>query len=243
MRRIIICLVAVLCATSVMAQEQVKSDYRGFGDSRYTISFLPEYGYNLSWGHMANFNVQALLPINPYFEAQANLQLSTANVYTTHLVFRPKFTLPAGELFIDGGLYYCSFARSSQWQFVGAVSLGYRMDYISAQVGFYSRVMDMYHRDWNSTAAYNCEPFNLLYRIQVYVRPQRENWNLSLAVANADDYQYERMWAPFIQLEGRYDISEHWRIRLETELKLAGMFHMNAELYSAYVRAGFSYRF
>lgn len=242
-RRILICLLAAVCATSVVAQEQEKPDYRGFGYRWYSLSFLPEYAYNRTWGSMANFNIMALLPLNQYFEAEAKVQLSTANVYTTHLVMRPKFSLPAGELFIDGGLYYRSFKRSNQWQFVGAVSLGYRMDYISAQVGFYGRVMDQYKREWHSEEAYNSEPFNLLYRLQVFARPQRENWNLSLAITNMDDFQYERMWAPFFQLEGRYDINEFWRIHLDTELKLAGMFHLNAEFYSAYVRAGFTYRF
>lgn len=239
----ILFLLAVLCTTSILAQGQEKPDYRGFGDSRFNLSFLPEYGYNRTWGSMANFNLKALLPLNPYFEADARVQLSTANVYTAHLVLRPKFTLPAGELFIDGGLYYRAAVRSNQWNFVGAVSLGYRMDYISAQVGFYSRVMDSYRREWHSETAYNCEPFNLLYRLQVWARPQRENWNISLAITNVDDFQYERMWAPFFQLEGRYDINDHWRINVETELKLAGMFHLNAEFYSAYARAGFTYRF
>ena len=42
---------------------------------------------------------------------------------------------------------------------------------------------------------------------------------------------------------GRYDIDEHWRVSLDGELKITGMFHLNATFYAAYLRAGFSYRF
>lgn len=214
-----------------------------WADERYSLSVLGSYSYNKTWGSFANLDVKAMMPVNKNIELEARVELSTTNVYTMTAVVRPKFALPVGELFADVQLYYRSYVRANQWDYVTALSLGYRMDYVSAQIGFFSRVMDVYKREWHSEAAYNSEPFNLLYRLQVNCRPTAENWNIWLAATNIDDYQIERAWAPFVQIGARYDVNEHWRVLVDGELKLAGMFHMNAELYSAYVRAGFAYTF
>ena len=48
-----------------------------------------------------------------------------------------------------------------------------------------------------------------------------------------------RLW----YCNSRYDIDDHWRVHLEAETKITGMFHLNATFYAANVRMGFSYRF
>lgn len=243
MKRSILFVLSIIFATTLLAQEAEKPDMRGYGDNRYSLSVLGGYEFNKTWGSTGNLNVKALMPVNPYVELEGKVQLSTANVYTMAAVVRPKFVLPVGELFTNVEVSYRALKRSNSWDFVTALSLGYRMDYVSAEIGFFSRVMDVYKRDWHSENSYNCEPFNMLYRVRVNTRPRTENWNLWLALTNVDDFLFERAWAPFIQLGAHYDVDSHWRVNVETELKLAGMFHMNAELYSAYVKAGFSYRF
>lgn len=223
--------IALFCCIIISAEE------------RYSLSVLGDYSYNRTYASHGNIEVLSSLPVNPYVELEGKLRLSTANLYTANVTVRPKFPVPVGELFLDVELCYNAIARSRQWDFVTAFSLGYRMDYVSVEVGFFSRVMDVYHREWHSEEAYNVEPFNLLYRLQVNTRPYTENWNLWFALTNKDDFTFERMWAPFFQIGARYDVNEHWRILLDSELKLSGMFHLNAEFYSAYLRAGFSYRF
>lgn len=228
---------------SVVSAQTQPTDYRGFGTPRYSLRVMADYGYNRTWGSMGNLNLHAIAPVNPHFEALADVQLSTANIYTVALTARPKFTLPAGELFIDTRAYYRAVVRASQWDAVAALSLGYRMDYVSVQIGLFSRVMGFYGRNWHSTDAFDSEPFNLLYNLQVFARPQDCPWNISLSIANMDEFQYERMWAPFFTLGARYDINDHWRLDVATQLKLTGMFHLNAEFYSANARVGFTYRF
>jgi hypothetical protein len=87
------------------------------------------------------------------------------------------------------------------------------------------------------------EPFNVIYRVKAFVRPQTSPWNISLCVANIDNYQVERVWQPMFYLGGWYDINNNWRVRLSGKYKLAGMFHLNAHYYGAEVRTGVEYRF
>ncbi|MGM9838250.1 MAG: hypothetical protein ACI30A_07185 [Paludibacteraceae bacterium] len=241
---IAICLAWV--ATAASPTEYIAKDghsLRGFGESRYQLGIMGEYAYNRTWGHMGNVDIRALMPINPYFEMQANVQLSSAAVYTGAAVLRPKFALPAGELFLETELLYRAVARNRQGDFCAALSVGYRMDYVSLNIGMFGRVMSSWDRDWHTTETYNIEPFNLLYRLEVFCRPQTCNWNISACIANVDDFQMERMWQPIFMLGGRYDVDNHWRVLAEAECKPTGMFHLNATLYSASVRAGFCYCF
>ncbi len=216
---------------------------RGFGSQGYQLSVMGEYTYNRTWEHFGNLDIQSLMPINPHFDLQVNLQLSTANVYTGAAILRPRFALPVGELFAETEVLYKAVARSRQHDLCTALSVGYRMDYVSVQVGMFSRVMASWDREWRTTEVFNCEPFNLLYRFEVFCRPQSCRWNLSACMSNIDDYQMERMWQPIFLLGGHYDVDSHWRVLLSGECKPTGMFHLNATFYSAYLRTGFTYTF
>ena len=215
----------------------------GFGERRYSISTMAEYSYNKTWGHHGNLDVQALMPINPHFEMEAKLQLSTANVYTGALQLRPKFELPVGEMFIETDLMYRAIARSRMHDMTAALGVGYRMDYVSVTLGVFCRVMDDFDRSWYSTQTYVVEPFNLLYRVEVFCRPQMNPWNLSFLISNVDDYQMERMWQPLFSVGAWYDPTNRLRINLSAQCKPAGMFHLDAVFYGATLRAGLTYKF
>ena len=232
-KRIIITFVGVLALFSnpLCASEQ------------YSISLDMGYGHNLTYGSFANFDLGAYMPLNTHFEMQANVRMSTANTYAVGVQMRPKFGLPVGEMYIEDRLL-TSFIRREQFlDFVHALSVGYRMQYVNVQLGMTNRVMlpPTYELRFGDT--FVCEPFDLLYRLEVYVRPATSVWNLSLALANVDEYQIERMWQPMFYLGGWYDIDEHWRISLNGKLKLAGMFHLNAHYYASEVRVGAEYKF
>lgn len=232
-KRIIITFVGVLALFSnpLCASEQ------------YSISLDMGYGHNLTYGSFANFDLGAYMPINTHFEMQANVRMSTANTYAVGVQMRPKFALPVGEMYIEDRLL-TSFIRREQFlDFVHALSVGYRMQYVNVQLGMTNRVMLPPTYELSSGDTFVCEPFDLLYRLEVYVRPATSVWNLSLALANVDEYQIERMWQPMFYLGGWYDIDEHWRISLNGKLKLAGMFHLNAHYYASEVRVGAEYKF
>lgn len=232
-KRIIITFVGVLALFSnpLCASEQ------------YSISLDMGYGHNLTYGSFANFDLGAYMPINTHFEMQANVRMSTANTYAVGVQMRPKFALPVGEMYIEDRLL-TSFIRREQFlDFVHALSVGYRMQYVNVQLGMTNRVMLPPTYELGAGDTFVCEPFDLLYRLEVYVRPATSVWNLSLALANVDEYQIERMWQPMFYLGGWYDIDEHWRISLQGKLKLAGMFHLNAHYYASEVRVGAEYKF
>lgn len=215
----------------------------GFGERKYTLTAMAEYGYNTTWGNHGNFDVQALMPFNPHFEMEAKLQASSANVHTGALQLRPKFELPVGEMFIETDLMYRAVARDRVSDITAAIGVGYRMDYVSVTVGMFGRVLDSWDRSWYSTETYVSEPFNLLYRIEVFGRPQDSPWNISAMFSNIDDYQMERMYQPLFALGAWYDVVEHWRLNFALQCKPTGMFHLDATFYGAALRAGFSYRF
>lgn len=236
-------IVLLLCMVTVSSIFAAQQDTTRTNIRRSTLTAMVEYSYNKSWGHFGNADVQALLPLSRHVEMNVNLQASFKNVYTVGVIIRPKVILPYGELFFDTEVLYKAVMRANQMDLVTALSLGYRFDYVSVQIGSFVRVMSGYGRNWHSEDAYECEPFNLLYRLEVYCRPQTCNWNIGVAFSNYDDYQFERMWQPLFALGGRYDIDEHWRVHLDAQCKPTGMFHLNAAFYGATVRAGFTYRF
>ena len=237
-------LVLILFSAPTILSASTPSPCReGFSGSPYALEVSAEYAYNRTYTHFANINLRAFMPINTHFEMQANIRLSSANVYTGALTVRPKFPLPVGDLFLETDLFYTALARNRANDFCAAVALGYRMDYVSVRIGMFGRVMNDWNTDYHSAAAYVCEPFNMLYEIKVGCRPSDCPWNIWAALSNIDDFQIERAWQPIFRLGARYDIDTHWRTILEGEIKPTGIFHLNATLYSAYLRAGFAYRF
>ena len=226
----------LLLAPAALAQVQP-------GDTTYSVSLHAGYGHNLTYGSMANFDIDAYLPINKHFDMQANIRTSTANVHTLGVQLRPKFALPVGELYVEDRLMMRFAQRDNYHDFVHAISLGYMMQYVNVQVGMSNRIITPLPYTNHSEDAMILEPFDAVYRVEAFVRPQSAAWNISLCVSNMDNYQIERMWQPMFYLGGWYDVNEHWRVRLSGKMKLAGMFHLNAHYYGAELRAGAEYRF
>ena len=236
MRKIVFTLCACWLAVAAIAQVQP-------GDTTYTVALHTGYAHNLTYGSYANFDLDAYMPINKHFDMQANIRTSTANVHTVGVQLRPKFGLPKGELYIEDRLMMRWAKRDNYCDFVHAISLGYMMPYVNVQVGMANRIIMPLPYEHHSNDAMILEPFDAVYRVEAFVRPQTASWNISLCLSNMDNYQIERMWAPMFYLGSWYDINSHWRIRLSGKMKLAGMFHLNAHYYGAELRAGAEYRF
>ena len=232
----IVALCSLLLAPAAMAQVQP-------GDTTYHVSLHVGYGHNLTYGSMCNFDIDAYMPINPYFEMQANIRTSTANYHTVGIQLRPKFELPKGELYLEDRLMARFIARDQVNEFLHAISLGYRMQYVNVEFGLINRVMMPLPSERNTLTKFIVEPFQLLYRVEGFVRPMTSPWNIVIAISNADNYMIERPWTPMLYLGGWYNVDEHWRVRLSGKYKNAGMFHMNAHYYAAEVRVGAEYRF
>ena len=225
------------------------------GNQPYSISVLADYGYNVTWGHYGGATLKAFLPVNDHVELTLLGEGVSANVYTASLNVRPKIGLPVGELFFDANLLYSAYQRNRTHDIVSALSLGYRMDYVSAQFGCYFRTISSYDRPWHSMEEMISEPYNLLYRIAGNVRPLCSRWNIYFGLSNFTDTQYERPWQPLFFFGGYYDFApssnfeytyraaSHFRLLCELTIKPTGMFHLNANFYGAITKVGFAYKF
>ena len=236
MRKIVFTLCACWLAVAAIAQVQP-------GDTTYSVSLHTGYAHNLTYGSYANFDLDAYMPINKHFDMQANIRTSSANVHTMGVQLRPKFCLPKGELYLEDRLMMRWAKRDNYCDFAHAISVGYMMQYVNVQVGMANRIIMPLPYEQHSNDAMILEPFDAVYRVEAFVRPQTASWNISLCLSNMDNYQIERMWAPMFYLGSWYDINPHWRIRMSGKMKLAGMFHLNAHYYGAELRAGAEYRF
>lgn len=213
------------------------------GSDQYAVSLHIGYGNNLTYGSMANFDIGAYMPIHQHFDMQANLRFSTADTYVIGVQLRPKFTLPVGQLYLEDRILTNIVARDSYNDFVHSLSVGYMMQYVNVQIGVFTRVIIPLPYEYRTGDEMILEPFNVLYKVEAFVRPKTSPWNISLCIANIDQYQMERVWQPMFYLGGWYDINEHWRVRLSGKLKLAGMFHLNAHYYASEIRVGAEYKF
>ena len=224
----------------------------------YSVTMLGEYGYNTTWGHFGGGEVRANLPLNDYFELDVAGEGLSSRVYTLSATARPKFPLPVGEMFLDGTLFYQAVQRNRIANYVMAASLGYRMDYVSVQLGIFGQVFRDIDMEYHSLDGHVVEPFNLLYRVQVNTRPEKCPWNIYLGAADYTELEYERHWQPIFFLGGYYDLpyynvfsrSDNLRgniryIRLLAEVycKPTGMFHLNATFYGVKAKLGVALRF
>lgn len=231
-------LLLLLLTISLTISAQVQ-----YGNDRYALRFNAGYAHNITYGSYGVFDMGAFLPINAYFEMQADLRVSTARAHAFGVQLRPKFAVPVGEFYIEDRLLTNLYKRDGFNDVVQALAVGYRMDYVSFQLGMSTRIIIETPYDWHSTANMIVEPFNLTYRLEVFVRPHTSPWNISACISNMTDYQIERLWQPMVMLGGYYNINDDWRVQLSALVKPTGNFHLNAIYYGCDVRAGFTYIF
>lgn len=214
-----------------------------YGADRYALKADIGYAHNTTYGSHAVFDIGAFMPINEHFEMQADLRFTTARNHSIGVQLRPTFAVPVGEMYLEGRLLTGLYPRDGYNDLTQAIAVGYRMEYVSVQVGFSTRLIMETPYNWHSNSNILVEPFNICYKIEAFVRPQTSPWNISLCVSNMTDYQIERVWQLMFMAGGWYNIDEHWRINLNALCKPTGMFHLNATYYGAEVRTGFTYNF
>lgn len=235
-KRLLLSILMVAGQLPAMAQIQ-------FGTDRYSVRLNIGYNHNTTYGSHAGVDFGAFMPINEHFEMQADLRFSSANNHALGVQLRPKFAVPVGEFFLEGRLLSNLYKHDGYNDLTQALAVGYRMDYVSFQVGMSTRLIMESPYDWHSNSNIIVEPFNICYKLEVFVRPHTSPWNISLCASNMTDYQIERVWQPIFMANGRYNINEHWQVNLGALCKPTGMFHLNAKYYAAEVRAGFAYAF
>lgn len=237
------CLLLPFFAMMTKAQEAdtVADDFKLGKDIR--LRGYVGYGYNYTYGSYADFDIWSRIPLNRYFEMDAGVQLSTANVYSLSFDARPKFPVPVGEMYLDTRLLYKIVARDGVHDVAASFGLGYRMDYVDVQIGAFTRFMNEFGRPWHEENEIVGESISMHYSVEVFVRPQTSNWNLRMRIANYDDFQLERVWQPLFMIGGIYSPIEHLSVMAEVLCKPTGMFHLNASFYGIKGRVGVEWKF
>lgn len=228
MRRIAIVLASfmLLSGTLCLAQD------------RYSVSVGGLYSWNTTWKSAGGIDIGGYLPFGKHFQATADAEFHSKQVLAATATLTPKFPLPTGEIFIDGTFHYRFLNKYRTADMVLAASAGYRMDFVSAQVGVdYHRIIDC---DGDGNVS---EPINLLYRVSFNICRQSSRWNAGGGIANYTPWEYEHSWEPMFFVNGRFDATDNIRVAFRADFKPAGMFHMNANFYGFAFRAGIEYRF
>lgn len=230
MKKTLVLLTALLQCLTSFAWEPCSSGYE--------IGIDAVYGHNTTWKHYGGAGLSAYLPFHRCFEAEIRTQYMSAGDFTTSLSARPKYALPVGELFLDAGA--CCRMLHKYWSndLCAALSVGYRMDYVNAQLGLFTRWM----KDMDGGGSQN-EAVNILYRISFRVRPASSVWNLGGGASNFTEFEYERPWQPIFFIDGYYGISAHLRVKAAVHIKPTGIFHLTAGYYGIRTALGLTYIF
>lgn len=231
-RTFLILLLALLPATVLFAR-----DY-GFSSAAALAG-----GYNTAWGSYGGADVKVSACAGGHLEASAVFEGLTSGIYAMGLNARPKLQLEAGTLYLDGGVLYRTSTPNRIFDFVSHGSIGWQMKHLDARVGLFTRTMGSRDRDIHTTEEMVTEPFNLLYRLQYKLKGDASRWDLWGGVTDCSDFEYERHWEPYFFLGGRYALDNGMQLFLQTDIKPAGMFHLNASFYGVLCRAGVFYSF
>jgi len=225
-----IAVTAVLLGTSAAFAQDVQK--------RYSISALGMYGWNQTWKSHGGVDIIGYLPVSRHFEASAAMELHTPKTFAVTATASPKFKLPVGEIFIDGTIHYRQMSIWGTADLNLAASVGYRMDYVSVQIGLTPHFTLDLEQHQHIT-----EPINMLYRLSVNVRPCSSRWNAGAGVANYTDFEYERTCEPMFFINGHFDINERFSIPARLDIKPAGAFHLTAQFWGISFRTGVKYTF
>lgn len=209
---------------------------------RYSISVLGVYDYSRTFAHQGGIDLAGHMPFNPYIEADAGFEFAGPKILAGTIVVRPKLPLKVGELFLDASVHLRAFNSLGTGTFAAAASLGYRMDYVSVQLGIQRTALHDFRKVQGDSGTDVVE-LNPIFRIAVNVRPRTSPWNISLGFGNFNLYRYERIYYPLFFLGGHFDFTEHLTLQAEVDLKPSGIFNMTAHFNELTARAGLTYNF
>ena len=199
-------------------------------------------GYNNTYRWYEGVDLKGVLHVdnNDFY---LNLEALTPDVYSVGLSVRPNIELCRnGFGYIDVSLHSRFFVSYKVYEYVYSASMGFKMRHFDVQLGLFTKVIDGFNRDWDALEFTLTEAFNFLYKLRISVMGFDNPWDIYLAGANFNEFEYERMWSPLFSLGGRWDFKERWSAVAEGTLKPAGMFHGAVKFYEAVLRIGITYR-
>ena len=210
---------------------------------RYAITVLGVYDHSRTFANQGGFDIAGHMPFHTFVEADAGFEFLGPNIMAGTLVARPKLPLKVGELFLDAAVHLRAFNSFGIGTFVMAASFGYRMDFVSVQLGIHRMEILDFQKKPGDAGSDISEPLNPVYRLAFNVRPAESPWNVSLGAGNFTLYQYERLYYPIFFLGGHYDFANRVTVCAEADFKPSGIFNYNTHFNGLSVRVGLTYRF
>lgn len=229
----------LICLFPMMA---LKAQKTGRHEISADVTAQGLVGYNNTYRWYEGVDLKGVLHVdnNDFY---LNLEALTANVYSVGLSVRPNIELCRnGFGYIDVSLHSRFFVSYKVYEYVYSASMGFKMRHFDVQLGLFTKVIDGFNRDWDAVEFTLTEAFNFLYKLRISVMGFDNPWDIYLAGANFNEFEYERMWSPLFSLGGRWDFKERWSAVAEGTLKPAGMFHGAVKFYEAVLRIGITYR-
>ena len=236
-------MITVTVAASLVCFNMSARENREPEPGHYSITVLGVYDHSRTFANQGGFDIAGHMPFNNYVEADAGFEFLGPKILAGTVVARPKLPLKTGELFLDAAIHLRAFNTFGIGNFVLAANFGYRMDYVSVQLGAQRTLIHDFQKSSGDTASDILEPFNPIFRVAFNVRPATSPWNISLGAGNFTLYQYERLYYPIFFLGGHYDFTSHMSVQAEVNLKPSGIFNYNAHFNGLSVRAGLTYSF
>lgn len=238
LKKIPVALATLLACFDMSAQQN-----REPASERYSITVLGVYDHSRTFANQGGFDIAGHMPFNTYVEADAGFEYLGPKILAGTFVARPKLPLKVGELFLDAAIHLRAFRSFGTGTFSMAASFGYRMDYVSVQLGVQRTEILDFQKGAEKAGSNIVEPLNPILRIAFNVRPASSPWNISLGAGNFTLYQYERLYYPILFLGGHYDFSSHMSVLAEVDLKPSGIFNCTTNFNEISVRTGLTYSF
>lgn len=229
----------LICLFPMMA---LKAQKTGRHEISADVTAQGLVGYNNTYRWYEGVDLKGVLHVdnNDFY---LNLEALTPNVYSVGLSVSPNIELCRnGFGYIDVSLHSRFFVSYKVYEYVYSASMGFKMRHFDVQLGLFTKVIDGFNRDWDALEFTLTEAFNFLYKLRISVMGFDNPWDIYLAGANFNEFEYERMWSPLFSLGGRWDFKERWSAVAEGTMKPAGMFHGAVKFYEAVLRIGITYR-
>ena len=190
-------------------------------------------GHNASLGGFAAASLEASNTLSKNFKINSGVQYNSIN--KTSIEARPAYymCLDWGKLSAEALLTYSNLSSTNNI----AAGAGAQVEskWVDARLGYYYRI-------FGGQGGWIEEPFNIYYELRAHLIPTIENWDLQLAITNCETFELERHYQPTFLTQCSYYTKANIGISMSLGCKPAGIFHISADYYQAFLKLGVSYR-
>lgn len=176
-----------------------------------------------------------------YLAAQSDIKDDSYNAFSGGLVkINKEIKIKSQPIKVEGFFMftpYGSIQHESNW----GLLLHHNRKYFSIKLGTHFRTYD-----YNSSAEkkYNMpdnsihENWNLLYLLQLYIKPLDHKWNAGIGMTNIDRFILNQETNPFFIASGNYKISTKLNWYAEALYKTSGIMNAHVDYFGYNFRTG-----